>query len=980
MTQTTELLLVPHTHWDREWYLTFQQFRMKLLRTVDAMLALLEREANYPSFLLDGQTVVLEDYLEVRPEQAGRLRALAREGRLFVGPWYVQPDEFLVGGESLIRNLQTGRWMGADYGGVMPVGYVPDTFGHIGQLPQVLRGFSLDNAVLWRGVGPDVHVPGFVWSSPDGSEVLVNFLNDETGYSNAARLPDEPESLAARLKMIGERMRPNALEGTCLLMNGTDHEMPQPGLAALLTEANERLAVDGFHARFGTLAEYAGILRQSEAGLPYVAGELRSSFGSHLLPGVLSTRTWLKQRNAACEALLTRWAEPAAAWAAVLGAEHPDGLLRLAWRFLLHNHAHDSICGCGIDQVHAEMLPRFDQSEQIGEGVAADALSYIAARVDTRGGDSALPVVVFNPTGAPRTDVAEFEVALPSHDVVITDANGHAVPHRLLETRETEIFTYDAEPALVAGMIPIVSEGRAMGYTISGVRLAPGTTDGVVNLDVTVLERGEPDIGYVDRAKEQILATAARGDVTSFHVTGRVAPTSRVAVLARDVPAYGGQVLHVRPAEVATLASVASNGHLPHAEYETDIRASETAIENQYLRVTVDARDGTFSLTDKLHGVEYSGLNRIEDGGDVGDLYNYCPPANDWVLSEPCRQPVVELAECGPLGATLRVTRVFLLSRSCTPDRQARSAEAAACTIVSEIRLAPENRRVEVRTTVENTVRDHRLRVAFPVPFVASESYAEGAFEVCQRPARQPVPADGEAEWQTWAELPVNTQPQRRFVDVSQGEYGLAVLNRGLPEYEVVPDEEESRILVTLLRATGWLSRDDLSTRKGHAGPAGIATPGAQGVGTHVFEYALVPHSGRWHDDGSIVWREAEAFEAPLRTAIAEPHAGALPAAWSFVRVEPAQLVLSTCKRWEHGDGVVMRLYNPTETDVAGNLLVALPFSSVTEVNLAEERIDERKACEHEQLPSGQTRVPFVVAAGQIRTLLFRNAPETAAF
>src|SRR5215468_1734041 len=160
-TQTAEttdrtLLVVPHTHWDREWYLTFQQFRMKLVATVDAVLDIMERDPGYARFLLDGQTIILDDYLEVRPENVGRLQRLAREGRILVGPWYIQPDEFLVSGESLVRNLLRGRRMARDYGGAMNVGYVPDTFGHIAQLPQILRGFGMETAVFWRGVGPEM--------------------------------------------------------------------------------------------------------------------------------------------------------------------------------------------------------------------------------------------------------------------------------------------------------------------------------------------------------------------------------------------------------------------------------------------------------------------------------------------------------------------------------------------------------------------------------------------------------------------------------------------------------------------------------------------------------------------------------------------------------------------------------------------------------------------------------------------------------
>src|SRR5262245_838986 len=301
------LLVVPHTHWDREWYLTFQQFRMRLVRTVDKVLDTLETDPGFTHFMLDGQTIVLEDYLGVRPESAAQRQLLARQGRILVGPWYLQPDEFLVGGESLIRNLLVGRRMAESYGGAMPIGYVPDTFGHIAQLPQILRGFGLDNAVFWRGVGPEVEQGAFTWAGPDGSDVLVAWLYDDFGYSNAAILPLDAEALAARVRLIAKRMRERAVTDTDLLMNGSDHLEPQMGLPAVLAQANTLPAPESLRLSIGTLPQYLALLREAPRPLPRYTGEFRSGYFAHLLPGVLSTRMWLKQHNATGEALLTRW-------------------------------------------------------------------------------------------------------------------------------------------------------------------------------------------------------------------------------------------------------------------------------------------------------------------------------------------------------------------------------------------------------------------------------------------------------------------------------------------------------------------------------------------------------------------------------------------------------------------------------------------------------------------------------------------------
>jgi hypothetical protein len=226
------LVVVPHTHWDREWYRTFEEFRYRLVRLLDGLLDLLDRDPGYRHFTLDGQVVVLDDYLEVRPHARDRIVEKVREGRLLVGPWYVLPDEWLVSGEALIRNLRLGLAKAEEFGGCMRLGYVPDQFGHVGQLPQIFAGFGFEAAVLWRGVGDDVDETAFTWEAPDGTRLFTVYL--VRGYGNAMHLPVEPEALAQRLageiRALGKRSR----IPTLLLMNGSDHLEPQPGLPAAL--------------------------------------------------------------------------------------------------------------------------------------------------------------------------------------------------------------------------------------------------------------------------------------------------------------------------------------------------------------------------------------------------------------------------------------------------------------------------------------------------------------------------------------------------------------------------------------------------------------------------------------------------------------------------------------------------------------------------------------------------------------------------
>src|SRR5579872_4620584 len=181
--------IVPHTHWDREWYEPFQTFRLRLVHLLDGLLDLLESDPSYSTFLLDGQMAAVDDYLEVRPEAEERIRALAGAGRLTMGPWYVLMDEFLISGETIVRDLQMGLARGTAFGGVMEVGYLPDMFGHVAQMPQLLRIAGFEHAVVWRGVPSAIDRNAFRWESPDGSSVRAEYL--VVGYGNGASIPDD---------------------------------------------------------------------------------------------------------------------------------------------------------------------------------------------------------------------------------------------------------------------------------------------------------------------------------------------------------------------------------------------------------------------------------------------------------------------------------------------------------------------------------------------------------------------------------------------------------------------------------------------------------------------------------------------------------------------------------------------------------------------------------------------------------------------
>ncbi|HET6833552.1 MAG TPA: glycoside hydrolase family 38 C-terminal domain-containing protein [Acidimicrobiales bacterium] len=745
--------VVPHTHWDREWYQSFQTFRLRLVDLLDRLIPQMENDPAYARFLLDGQLAVVDDYLAVRPEAEESLRRLVGSGRISIGPWYTLPDEFLVSGETLVRNLQRGLRVADRFGGAMPVGYLPDMFGHVAQMPQVLAGFGLEHAVVWRGVPAAIDRSGFWWQAPDGSTVRAEYLPQ--GYGNGSALPDDAKAFVAALDGFG-RQWGELLVGPLLWMNGTDHQMPQPWLGRVVAEAN---ALQGdLDLQIVSLPEH--LANAPTEGLPTWRGELRAGARANVLMGVTSNRVDVRQAAARAERAVERLAEPLSALY-LPAARWPAALLDEAWRDLILNSAHDSVCACSIDEVCDAVLHRYAEAGDIAEGLADRALAHLAARVRHDG-----PLIV-NPTSRPRGGVIRLSLAA-----------AEAPPGtQLLRSRPAESVLLEGPPELV---VPAAEELEWM-RTITGFSL--------------------------ESAAGAVLVSARREGSGSL-----VSPDTRVA-LARLADA-GPVRLRVRqPAQVTVLAYVddvagfgwrgwTAGGAGTGVEAVTVVEgtaAGGPTLANGLVTVIVDPEDGTYGIDD------HAGLGRLVDGGDCGDTYNWCPPARDTVVDRPESVDVVAL-ERGPLRAQVRIT-----ARYRWPARaeglETRSGEVVH-EVVTRLELRAGERALRVETTIDNRSRDHRLRTHFPLPTPAASSRAETAFGTVERG----LDAEGGP-----TEAPLPTYPALRFVQAG----GLTVVHDGVAEYELV-DIHAGRaheLALTLLRCTGMLSQVPMPTRPLPAGP-----------------------------------------------------------------------------------------------------------------------------------------------------------------
>ncbi|MDF2611158.1 MAG: hypothetical protein K0R92_2632, partial [Lachnospiraceae bacterium] len=372
--------VISHTHWDREWYMTFERFRIKLVNLIDNLLEILNDNPEY-IFHLDAQTVVLEDYLEIKPFNKNILGQYIKEGRLIVGPWYIQNDFYLTSGEATIRNLQIGSRIAKDFGKCSMVGYAADQFGMISQLPQIFKGFGIDNCIFGRGyhfytkednkLRPKTVPTEFVWKSKNGSEVLA--IHMLYWYNNAQRFSDDIEKSKKLLEKIESNFEGFALTPYLLLMNGVDHLEAQENLLPILQRINIKQPESKIIKQY-TMEQYVDSVREylnitvTQEDLPVYEGELRKGIDTQILQGTLSSRIYLKVLNFKAQNMLEGKLEPLYSLIHMAGAHdrYPSEYMSHLWKNLIKNHAHDSICGCSKDEVHEHMEDRYKIIDEIG--------------------------------------------------------------------------------------------------------------------------------------------------------------------------------------------------------------------------------------------------------------------------------------------------------------------------------------------------------------------------------------------------------------------------------------------------------------------------------------------------------------------------------------------------------------------------------------------------------------------------------------
>ena len=763
-----KIYFVSHTHWDREWYRPFEYFRAKLVFVMDKLLDILEKDDAYKHFMLDGQTIPLEDYLKIKPEKFAQLARFVKAGRLSIGPWYIQPDEFASDGESLIRNLQIGMQIARKFGEPMMIGYLPDSFGHSGQMPHILKGFGIDSAVVMRGV-PDEEIQSseFVWQAINGDDVIAIYLPH--GYSNGLFMPDKYPQFKLRLNFIMKQLEKWSDTGNYLVMNGVDHQFPQPHISKFIIKFNQtNKSKTILHSSLNAFIEK---VKEDKETWDKVQGELLSPVSHRVHTSIGSTRIYQKTANRKLETYLENYVEPIAAIAWLNNADYPQGLINKAWKYLIQNQTHDGICGCGTDEVHQEMDQRFANAQILTETICKSYSRAISKKVSADG----IILTIFNNAMISGRQFINATVYVKNERFSLEDVNGNSIPYQINHIEDVDISQLNIWTLYLA------------------------SKDVMKKINFTFIVDFDFNIGYrVFKVKEKKTASQTNKSLT----------------------------------------------------------IKDNTFENDLYRLTVNP-NGSITLFDKSLDREFKDFHLFEDCGDAGDTYNYSPIKKDTIVTSENTQATFVIKQSGQHFTRIKIDLSLEVPEKLINNDIERSSETKILPITSHITLYNDSKRIDFRTEIDNTVLNHRLRVLFPTGTQATHSFAETQFGTISRPTGKDA-----SDWMKkgWKENPLPIYSQQKFVDLNDGQTGFAVLNRGLPEYEIYDQET---IAITLVRGIGMMGKGNLLIRPGRPSGIPVPTPDAQCLGKHVLEYAIWPHAGNV-DQGNVAKAAALYNATPL--------------------------------------------------------------------------------------------------------------------
>lgn len=893
--------VISNTHWDREWRFPFQRNRQMLVDMIDSVLDILVKEPKYRAFHLDSQSIVLRDYLEVKPHKKKLIVKLVKENRLLIGPWYILPEEFQVGGENLIRNLLLGHKVCAEHGGVSKIGYSPFSWGQISQLPQLYKEFGINLIMFYRGINSiDSPKAEFLWEGADETKAISSrfstmprynfyfyiyrpavhnegFYDVEYKWSKGGKpfhFADkeqhdedffiiEPldnyyeENIKEWVEKIVNDQADDFTTPHAIWMEG--HDSSGPNIKTVRIIEDIKKIFPEINIKHSTLEEYAKAVFESanEKKLKLVKGERRSSQfdrrSGNMYGYTTSARMFLKQKNFDAERWAQFYAEPFNSFAGILGKDIKDYYLENAWEKIVQNSAHDSIGGCSLDEIHDDMMNRYKHSIEISRGVFERAVKYISNRIntssltDTERKDNIF-ITVLNPNNYDRNEIVKAVIDIPTEfdkgDFIVTTEDGTVLEKQLISSKHYQ---------------PVL---------------------------------------------EQMIDRPMYFDMQRYEVYLNV----------KDIPSFGYNTFNVIPRKKIKIEK----------KKLIKVKKDSFTLENEFIKVKVNS-NGTFDLTPKEIKHKFKNLGYFYDEGEAGHAWVNIPtkPFVDTLKNK----AKIKVVEYGNLSSTVKISSKIKIHENLT-ERKNKSKKLVSVTIDLFLTLNKESRRLDIVVVVDNTAESHRLRMMFPTNLKANSSFGEGQFDVVERSLERPYTKD-------WVEQPMYDFPMHQFVDLTDKDKGLAVLVDGLKEYEVLNDKKNT-LAITLFRGFEFIiapsSRQDYTYQKG-----------SQCLGKQEFRLSVYPHKFDWKK--GEVYKEALNFNNSLRIAQIGSGSGDLPLSNSFLKIENENILFSSFKKSEDEkeNSFVMRVYNPTTKKQKTKISFAEKIRSAKLVTLEELDIEEIK-------------------------------------
>ena len=844
--------VVSNTHWDREFRFSFEKTRHNLLTMLDTTLDILESDSKYHSFTMDGHSIMIDDYLEMRPERREQVEKFIREGRLIIGPYYTLPEEFTISHEAIIRNLIFGRETVKKYGGIVPnVAYTPSSWGQTGQLPQILKDFNIDYMMFYRGISHHEAPAEYIWKAPDGSEVTASrfalycrynwyyqvhravsrnrvwqkdykwgefdeapfrcadgFIGPSINYDLKSPVANyDKENLKKAILDMLEEEKGHFTTPVFLGMNGHDISVGFPRESEVIEDAKEAFLgeIEIEHTNL------EGFWRDAEKyldrdNMTVLTGERRSYLKegkwTYLFPGTISARTYLKQADFKAYTELSYIAEPLNAMA----GNDAKRYLHRGWQYLLSNHSHDANGGCAPDCVCRDMEYRYRKAEDIAEIVSEDAMAHIAKNLSPKGQkQDIVQLVVYNTLPYKRNVIVPLDVEVP--DTLGDGIKIDGVKLQVIQSEKSSIFMDNIWD------VPTILESR-------------------------------------------------------HH---------RLYAEFKNIPAMGYKVFEIK-----------GDPHKP--QKKTGI-AMGNILENSKLKVNVNS-NGTLDVLYKKTGKEYKNLNFYTSQGEVGNAWQHRSPEFDRKYTTLGTSHRIYVTESGELSGTIVTECEFEVPKSC---EQNPSDIYTKIPIRTSYTLYKDADYISVKTELINNAKDHWLRANFPTGIQTEYSYSDSHFDIVRRDIAVPDSTG-------WVEQAFGMQPMRTFAAVTDGKDGFSVMPKGLFEYEVFDD---STMVLTLIRAC----RIKLAVSEEKV--TELQDEGVQCPGKQVFEYAM--HFGKG-EINELPNCAAQIF-ANVKCAVCGRGKGTLPLENSMFEIENKNVHVTAVKRADNGEGIIVRMYNPTDTE-----------------------------------------------------------------